>query len=1309
MKGKFYQLGVVLLLITISQFAIYSQTTGAIAGTVLDTNGAIVPNATVTVKGQGGQEFTATTNANGTYRIPAVAAGSYTVTISGTGFKKSVITNVKVDVGIPITVDANLEAGRIEEIVEVSSGGEVLQTQTATIGTNIQGRQITETPIQSRDALDLVTLLPGTNTTGTVRTSTINGLPKGSIAISIDGVDVQDSLLRSSDGFFTYVRPRIDAIDEVTVSTANPGAESAGDGAVQIKFVTRRGTNNYNGGLYWQHRNETLNANNWLNNRDKLARQKIRLNQFGGKVGGPIPFFDFGEGGPMFNSGKDKRFFFVNYEQYRIPESSPTRTRTILDTGAQAGEFQYVAGGVTNTVNLLTLATSKGFTNTVDPTISALLAKMRAATASGGTFTSISGDVNRERFNFTNFGDQIRKFLAVRVDFNLTKNHSLENVFNRQTFRSTADFLNSLDPSFPGFTNGGTQNSDRLSNATALRSTFGQSFVNEARFGRLWGESGFTLLGGPEFFTDTQGGRNLNLNVTNLQNALTNATVRNAAQLRQSPIYDFTDNLTWIKGSHTFNFGGQYKLIRLIDNNNPRFVPTIGFAVASTDPILTQMFTTVNFPGASSSQLADAAAIYALLTGRVSSYAEEAYLGGDGQYKPSGAFYRELKQKTYGLFAQDTWQIRPNLTLTLGVRWQPQEGYTLVTENYSTLTNFNMLYDVSGAGNIFTPGTQTGVVPTVTGNKSGDKAYPTDFNNFAPSVGVVWSPSFEGFLKTIFGESGKSVFRGGFSRAFVREGTNLAANVIGSNPGGSISLNRSVNLGNLVGIGTLLRDVNNPNLTPANLINTPTYPRTLTAADSAYAFDPNLKTGYVDSFSFGYQREIDKNTVVEVRYVGNRGKDMFRLYSLNETNTIENGFAAEFAKAQNNLYLNIAAGKGNSFAYFADVAGSSVLPIFQSYYAGNANSANYSSTQYTNSGNITTLSRNNPNIVGLAASLNTDATRRANGIAAGRPANFINNCPTTIGFCFLLDNSERSWYDSAVIELRRRLSNGLRLQASFVYGKAHTNAFAGAINTGGFAAFTAGGADQSNGSSVTLRNPDLDRGYAQIDLRKAFKLDATYDLPFGKGQKLLSNSNWLLNSFVGGWSVVPTFRWQSGSPFMMENVQLVRMTVKELQKEIKARKGATVVTFLPDDIINNTIAAFNPDPTRTSGYSAQFGVPTGRFIAPSGFGNCQARFSGDCGFRRLVLYGPGFFKLDASLIKKVKFSERGNVEFRATFFDVLNRTNWRVGGWTGNFTNVTNQNAATFGQLGTGTSYQDPFGSNDPGGRIIDLSLRINF
>src|SRR6185369_1035235 len=186
------------------QIAIQAQTTGSISGTVTDQTGAVVPGATVTVKGEAGQEYSAVTNDSGVYTIPGVAAGTptYTVTITAANFKKSVVTKVKVDVATPATVNAQLEAGSVEETVTVASGGEVIQTETATVGTTITGRQILEQPIQSRDALDLVTTLPGTTTTGVVRTSSINGLPKSALTIQIDGVDVQDNFLKSSDGFF---------------------------------------------------------------------------------------------------------------------------------------------------------------------------------------------------------------------------------------------------------------------------------------------------------------------------------------------------------------------------------------------------------------------------------------------------------------------------------------------------------------------------------------------------------------------------------------------------------------------------------------------------------------------------------------------------------------------------------------------------------------------------------------------------------------------------------------------------------------------------------------------------------------------------------------------------------------------------------------------------------------------------------------------------------------------------------------------------------------------------------------------------
>jgi hypothetical protein len=322
----------VLVIPTISNWSVFAQTTnGSIAGSVIDPQGATVPNATVNVKNhESGFERTTTTTENGSFSIPQLPVGIYRVSVESTsGFKKAVVANVKVEVGTPSTVNILLELGSPAETVTIVGGGEVLQTQTATIGTTLTGRQITDLPTASRDALDLVLAMPGTTTVGRPRQSSVNGLPKGALNITLDGINVQDNMLKSNDGFFTFIRPRTDSIGEVTVSTSTPGAESSGEGAVQIKFVTLSGTNEYHGGVYWYHRNPALNANYWFNNRDlppdpvtgKAPQNRILLNQPGGKFGGPISI-------PGLFSGKDKAFFFVNYEEYRLPEKT-LRTRNI--------------------------------------------------------------------------------------------------------------------------------------------------------------------------------------------------------------------------------------------------------------------------------------------------------------------------------------------------------------------------------------------------------------------------------------------------------------------------------------------------------------------------------------------------------------------------------------------------------------------------------------------------------------------------------------------------------------------------------------------------------------------------------------------------------------------------------------------------------------------------------------------------------------------------------------------------------------------------------------------------------------------
>ena len=1340
----------ILVLLT-CQIVLQAQiTTGSISGTVTDQTGAVVPGANVTVKGEAGQQYTAVTKGDGVYTIPGVPAGTptYTVTITAPSFKTAVIQNVKVDVATPATVNAQLEPGNINETVVVASGAEVLQTETATVGTTITGRQILETPIQSRDALDLVTTLPGTTTTGVVRTSSINGLPKSALTIQIDGVDVQDNFLKSSDGFFTFIRPRIDAIDEVTVSTATPGAESSGDGAVGIRFATRRGTDDYHGSGFWQHRDEGLNTANFQNNYQNLPKNKLRLNQFGGSFGGPIPLPNFGEGGPMIESGRGKAYFFFNYERFHLNEASPTRTRQVLTADAQNGIFRYGANGA-NSVNVLNIAGAAGLTNTLDPTVLSILNSIRSATALRGNFQAL-GTGNlwfRQPFTFSNDGQQRRRFLVLRMDGNITKNHQIEGIWNDQPFRSNVDFLNNVDPTFPGIENAGTQNSDRRSLSIGLRSSFGSTVVNQFRYAQLagWlgGSSRFDLVGGREFWDKTQAGFNVALG-----SGLTGLTIRNAFSARSSPTQDFTDNITWVKGTHTMTIGGQLKKIETISDSVNPVKSTVTFGVLTQqDTALVNAFPAAAVPGANATELANARALYATLTGRISAFnGGTVYLESDGVYRLNGSRHFEIEENTNGLFAQDSWRARSNLTLTYGIRWQPQLGAKLNSTNYAILTDPNMVYDVSGVGNLFSPGTLTGTAPTFRLNKLGERAFQNDMKNFAPSVGAVWSPDMNGFMGKVFGRGGDGVFRGGFSRSFIREGTLIVENSLGLNPGGTFGLARSTsgNSNTILTAGTLFRTPGNPNLVPPAFNSTPVFPRAVDPVnDAVFSFAPDFHSGYIDSWSFGYQRQIGRDTVVEFRYVGNRGKDMQSQYRINEVNTIENGFGAEFALAQANLLANIAAGRfvcavatnpcpQNSrlptFAYFGAGTNTSPLPIFLSYFSGNnpnpAVAGNYTSTQFANASFVAQLNPANPAVQGLANSL--DGSFRPNTLVAGvgvgsqaaKPANFVHNCPSTFGFCYLFDNSEKSWFDAGVIEVRRRLSNGLRFQASYQYGKSFTNAYASAGDT----FFGVGAGDQSNVAANSLRNRSLDKSFSQIDLRHAFKFDATWDLPFGRGRKFLSSSHWLTDTVLGGWTLTPIVRWQSGSPILMENIQLVGMSAKELQDSVGVYFNQTIngvvvpVSYLPADIIENTIRANTFEaprlatttlPVNVTGYPLGQ-APTGRYIAPAGFGNCQQRTLGQCGFRKFVLFGPNFFKVDSSIGKRFNIGEKRNVEFRMTAFDVLNHTNWRLGGWTGNVNNIT-AFTGQFGQMLSGWAYQDPNGSNDPGGRILDFMIRINF
>jgi hypothetical protein len=368
------------------------------------------------------------------------------------------------------------------------------------------------------------------------------------------------------------------------------------------------------------------------------------------------------------------------------------------------------------------------------------------------------------------------------------------------------------------------------------------------------------------------------------------------------------------------------------------------------------------------------------------------------------------------------------------------------------------------------------------------------------------------------------------------------------------------------------------------------------------------------------------------------------------------------------------------------------------YFSGTTASGDttkYTSGNFTNSTFVNTLAINGPApfaFVGNIAGSGVSSTFRNNALTAGIPANFFVVNPGKLGGAFTVENNGRSYYDAAVIELRRRLSKGLLAQGSYTFARNLTN-----YPVSSAALFY---------QPPTLRNVGGEKTLSPFGITHAVKLNWIYELPFGKGKAFGSGVGRLGELAIGGWEFHGTARIQSGSPNNFGNVQLVGMTRNDLQKALKIRKEATAVYFLPQDIIDNTIKAFNVSATSATGYGSG-GAPTGRYIRPASGPGCIESFTGECGTTNMVIYGAGFTRFDMSAVKKFKFSERVNFEFRAEFLNAFNNINFLLGSAANDVTTIGNFGSATFGQ--TSNAYQDTSTTNDPGGRLIQFVGRINF
>jgi hypothetical protein len=814
---------------------------------VNDTEGGVIPGATVVVTSNANlTKFEAVTNSTGAFTVPALDAGSYTVSVSLAGFKNAVITDVRVQPGAPTAVNATLEVGELAETITVTGASAALiNTQTPSVVATMNVDEVAAIPTPTRNALNAVTYLVGVNTTGSMRGSTVNGLPESFLNITLDGVSNNDTANKSGDGFFSPVRPRQDAVEAVSVTSAVGGADVGGGGAVSINFTTRQGTNRFTGSGYEYFRDPSLNTNYWFNRRDGLGKDQVRLNQFGARQGGPIVL-------PGLYDGHGKAFFFVHYEETRLP-NTVGRTRTVLHPRALDGWFRYnVAGGVRE-VNVLDLARASGQLATTDPTVMYILRSIQDQPRIAGVMNE-SSDPLLMNYSFLSPGYQTEKQPLIRIDYNLGDNHRLNGLYSHFFEDREQDHINSADRRFPGSFNGRHSFTRRPLRTVGLRSTLSSNLVNEFRFGITRGERlffGDRPSVGPQSFDDTNG-VSIDLDGPGNPIGLTNWHTTNTLSSRSGYQYTFGETLNWTKGKHSVLMGGEAFLGR-VWSDSQQMVPGIELGFDNTNDPAISMFAAANFLGASGGAITDARALYALLTGRVSAVTGQAALDAEtNRYSYLGNRRRAGKLDQYSFYAQDSWRVTPTLTLNGGVRWELQMPFAPVND---TMTSASLadVCGVSGLGDggiysacrFFVPGATGGKVPEFNQITRGTLGYNIDWNNIAPNLGVAWRPNVQsGWLRALLGDPEQATLRGGYSVSYVRQGLLDFTGVFGPNPGATLSLTRNASTG-LVGPDeswpVLLRDTNR--LYPASFSETPSFPIAIrpNRADDINAFPPTFR------------------------------------------------------------------------------------------------------------------------------------------------------------------------------------------------------------------------------------------------------------------------------------------------------------------------------------------------------------------------------------------------------------------------------------------------------------------------------------
>ena len=1249
-------MSLLLLLLPLAVSAQVTSSTSSVTGVVTDPNGAVVSGATVTLTDtRTSKEMSATTDGQGVYRFAQVQPGQgYTINVTAAGFQGFTLSDVALRVGNVETHNVQLTAGQVSETVSVTASNEAtLNTTDASIGNVIETRRMVDLPVQFRGSpAALIGLQPGVigNNVGTAATNRV-GSVTGSRAdqgnITVDGIDAND--VATGQAFITTGNAPIDAIQEFRTVSVNPGAAEGRSSGGQIQMVTKSGSNEFHGSLREFNRTAATAANTFFNNRSNVERPQLTRNQFGGSIGGPVYFPRFGEGGPRLFDGRDKLFFFFDYEGRRDAQGL-TNLRIVPLPHFRQGGLAYLnntAGCPTNArlntrPECITVLTPQQVAALDPQGVGAnqpLLNLVNERYPLPNDLTAGNG-INTAGFRFNSPSRLSSDNYTARVDYNITAN---QRMFGRLSISrgTTTDSTNTVAQQFPQDPESGLQVIDDYAVVFGHNWVATPSVVNQATFG--YSRSGFLT---PATFVPTFPNQFGSPSPTggSIGGLLSAPFPTAQSQARYVPVPTLRDDLSWTKGSHAMQFGGSFKPIhqkstQVFDFN---FV-TLGLGGNVTGLDASLRPTSI---GTGTTRTGNYDTAFTFLLGRVGSVATNFNYDPSGNALPRGTGkFRDYRYDEWEFYGQDSWKARDDLTITFGARWHyypaPYEvngaqSLQNIEADFDTIFNRRV---ANAAAGIAGPDSEPLLTYDLGGKANNARPfYEPDWNNFGPRLSFAYNPSFtDGFLGALFGDR-RMVLRGGGSVVFDRPGggisflqdqnTYIFANQATTNFGSTNPRASLLNDPRFAGIGSLpVQNVAPEVSRPFTPFADEDGPFGTAVPSFNYAVDPHFRIPYSIQYSFGIQREVPGNFLLDVSYVGRQGRKLFAL--------------ADASQILN--FRDPASGQGLLEAFNAVQAQQNAGgPITPQPWIENQMTLAGIPCSILAAGSCTNFLMGTflADLIHTGNTADTIQALFANGLLrqnVGLSSQFGSN-----GF---VKNFGSSSYNAMLFSLRRRFSQGVQFDVNYTWSHSIDNQS------------TVANTVTSGGLICDARNLRVCRANSDFDIRHLFNVNGVWELPVGRGRAFFRSAPGWVDAIIGGWTFSGIFTARSGLPFGLAT-------------------SAWPTTFIFDGANGHPAVTFgDPNALRPNIHDAEDG--TIQFFADPQAALAAVRYPrhGEPGNRN-ALRGPGFWNLDTALLKnfRLPWSETQRLQIRWEAYNAFNHHSFGL-------PSSTDIGSSTFGQV----------------------------